>query len=115
MRASANLKMEVEIEVTLVEFKPGYPAPASSDPDSPRFSDPGGDPEWGETLVFFVFRDKTGRVTKKIEVSEELYFYFRADIDLAIDAAIEKGEKLCDQEIEDQMIIRAEHMAEREQ
>jgi len=63
---------EIEVEVKVTHFIPYRPAPACSNPDSPKFSDSGDDEEM-EYDLSFVCRDYNKTIIKTIPFPDELY------------------------------------------
>jgi len=61
---------ELEIEINVTSYTPYRPAPYSSNPDSPAYSDPGDDEEC-DYEMFFLLVDKNKKY--KIPVPEEMY------------------------------------------
>jgi len=69
---------EVEVEVKVSSYTPYRPAPDCSNPDSPKFSDPGDDEDFDWELVF-ILRDSGNKIIKEIPFPKELYYNVDSD------------------------------------
>jgi hypothetical protein len=94
-----NFKMTlkgVELSIEVEGYKASRPAPMCSNPDSPRYSDPGDGPE---------FDNYTVCVNEDIDITDLLSQQVLNEIEERI---VEEGEQSCRDDLDDRMSERAE-------
>lgn len=71
-----------ELRFEITDFTPGRPAPACSNPSSPRFSDPGDPMEYNTRIILTVN-------SKEIEITGEAYDAIMEAVDCRLDNKVE--------------------------
>lgn len=72
MKIQTEITLKIEVEL---DYIPGRPAPACSNPSDPRFSDPGDDPELQVTAIKLLTDDGEIAIPENIRDEIELMFY----------------------------------------
>ena len=90
---------DLEVSIEVDDYQPARPAPHCSNPDDPRYADPGDGPEWSELRVIL------STPKKRIDIAKYLPEDVLKEIEEEI---IEKGEEDARSDYEDMMNERAE-------
>jgi len=83
-----NLETPVKLIMTVHGYNHGTPAPACSNPDSPRFSDPGCPPEFDDVSFVIIVNDRA--IELPDEIVDKIYDALENVIDAKLDDAILK-------------------------